>query len=132
MTKQKELNKLETSKMWREAQRVAVYMYELIDELQEEERISLGYRLRSSAFDITSDISEAEGAIDQKSMEYALGMARKSLFGLKNAYLFLGALKELKIDPDIMVSMDKIESEINLRVKRIWIDIEKSEKEARL
>lgn len=133
MNDRKQLIKLEDSDLWQHAQKVCKVMYELNDHLSEEERATLGYRLRGKAFDITADIAEAVGAIDYRDSEFPLSMARKAVFSLKNVYRFLGVQKIVSIDPDIMLSLDELVAKIDHEVTQAWekIDAYESEKQTK-
>lgn len=129
MSAQRKLQKLEDSKLWSESQKVATYIYELVDQLPEEEKINLQYRLRARAFDVTSDIAEATGSINPKDTEYSMGLARRGVFAIKNAYKFLGTQKIIEVDPDFMLQLNNMLNEIDTHIKEAWNEIDSVQKE---
>ncbi len=131
MSVHRKLQKLEDNKLWIESQKIASYIYVLVDQLPEDEKLSMQHRLYSRAFDVTSDLAEAVGAISPKDVEYSMGLARRGLFAVKNAYRFLINQKVIKADPDFMLQLNKVIDEVDTYIQESWSDIDSMQKEAK-
>jgi len=131
MTYRRELNKLEDNALWRDAEKIAKAIFDTYDRLPEDEKMVVKWKLRDRAFDLTSDIAEACGTFIPKDIEYNLSQARRSVFSMKNAYRYLGRQGFLKIDPQLMVDMDKLVTDIDVQIKKSWHDIDEIETDRR-
>lgn len=123
------MQKLEDSSLWQKSQEVAKYVYELVAQLPESEQITMQYKLRAKAFDTTSDIAEAVGAINEGDIEYAMGSARRSLFAIKNSYKYLHTQSIIDVDPDFMVLLNGLIDEVDNYIKETWDAIDQIQKE---
>jgi hypothetical protein len=124
MTYRKDLKKLEDYELWREADSIAQRVLATFNQLAEEDRAHLKWKLRNRAFDITNDIAEACGTFLPKDVEYALSMTRRDVFSLKDAYRFAGRQHMLTIDPQVMVDIDNFVAKIDAEVKQTWKNID--------
>lgn len=100
--------KLPDNKLWKIATELTEEAYELLPELPEEERYGMNSKLRGRAFDVSSDIAEAVGAIDPRDKKYHYGLARRSLFAMQNVYKLASRTGILNIEPETMVKIDKL------------------------
>ena len=100
--------KLEQNELWKLATELAEFFYGEISQLPEEEKWGIQSKLRQRSFECTSDIAEAVGSIDPRDKTHSYGLARRSLFGVRNAYSLACKAGFLSIDPDIMVKIDKV------------------------
>jgi four helix bundle protein len=99
--------KLEQSQLWKLASELAEFFYSELTQLPEEEKWGMQSKLRQRSFELTSDIAEAVGSIDPRDKAHAYGLSRRSLFGIKNAYILASKAGFLSIDPDVMIKIDK-------------------------
>ena len=122
------LQTLEKHELWRKAEALERKAAEIFDRLPEDQRSLLKWKFYSRAFELTSDIAEACGTFIPKDKEYSLSMARRDLFSVKNAYLYLVREGFIEIDPQFVVDCDKIDDEIKTAVEAAWKNIDKIEK----
>ncbi len=108
--------KLEDSKLWQLTSEVIEHIYGLLDNFPEEEKWGMQSKLRARAFDASSDIAEATGSIDPRDIKWQLGMARRSLFGLKNALRLAHKAGYLEAQPELMVKIDKATELVDLGI----------------
>lgn len=108
---------MDDSKLWQTASKVSDKSYELLSSLPEEEKWGLQSKIRARSFDVSSDVAEAIGSIDPRDTKWHLGMARRSLFGLKNALILASKAGYVDTDPELMHQINEItemiEQEIN-------------------
>jgi site-specific recombinase XerD len=124
MSYRKDLKKLEDSAIWRGADKIAQKVFEIFDQLPEEEKALLKWKFCNRAFDLTSDIAEACGTFVPKDAEYSLSMARRALFSIKNTYLYLAKRGIIEIDPQFVVDIDKLVADIDAEVRNVWKNID--------
>lgn len=120
--------KLEADDLWRGVVALAEKMYELLGNFPEEEKYGIAGKLRSSAFNSTSDIAEAIGCIEPNTRCYYLGMLRKDLLALKNAYRFAARQSVFKMDPEVMLTVDNFLDEVNKRLHQVQKDVNSDSK----
>jgi four helix bundle protein len=99
--------KLEDDKLWQLASELAEFFYGQLTELPEEEKWGMESKLRQRSFQLTSDIAEGIGSIDPREKMYSYGLARRSLFGIKNVYSLANKTDDLKMDPEVMVKIEE-------------------------
>lgn len=116
--------KLEQNELWKFAAELAESFYALLSELPEEEKWGMQSKLRQRSFELTSDIAEAVGSIDPREKIYGYGLARRSLFGLKNAYSLAGKAGYITIDPNTMVRIDKITTLLDKEITAVSANIQ--------
>lgn len=108
--------KLEDNKLWQGASRISEAVDAMLGSFPEEERWGVESKLRQRSLEVTQGISEAAGAIDPSEVRYCLSGARRDLFGLKNALRIAYRRGYVKLDPQIMVDIDKLTDEIDKEV----------------
>lgn len=121
--------KIEEIPLWQTVSKIANYADSLITELPEEEKWGIINKLRTRALDVTSDVAEAYGSIDPRDMKWSLGMARRDLFGLKNSLRISHERDYVKVDPIMMLTIDKAVNEIDREIKQASKNIPKWFKE---
>lgn len=116
--------KLEQNELWKLAVELAESFYALLAELPEEEKWGMQSKLRQRSFELTSDIAEAVGSIDPREKVYGYGLARRSLFGLKNVYSLASKAGFVSVDPDVMVKIDKITTLLDQEITGVSANIQ--------
>lgn len=76
--------KLEDSELWQLATKITEEAYELLQEFPEEEKWGMQSKLRQRSFELAGEIAEGVGSIDPRDAKWHFGLARRSLFGVKN------------------------------------------------
>lgn len=108
--------KLEDYPLWRTASHVATLAYGALEQLPEEEKWGMSFKLRRDAFDMTSTLAEALGSIDPRDQKHYFGGARKHMFSLKNACLMAHKTDVLKLDPEIIVKLNDMIHEVDAAI----------------
>ena len=127
MSYRRPFQKLEQHELWRQAEALEQKVSEVFSQLTEEQRTLLKWKFYARAFELTSDVAEACGTFIPKDVEYSLSMARRDLFSIKNAYLYLVREGVVEIDPHFVVACDKLDEEITAFVKTTWQNIDETE-----
>jgi hypothetical protein len=109
--------KLENDPVWKEASDIAEFMYGKLEEFPEEEKWETQRKLRSAANDLLFTVSQASGDASPSGTEYQWGMARRHASALKAMYRFAGRQKFIELDPQMMVRLDRLITNIESRVK---------------
>lgn len=128
MTYRKPLEKLEAQPLWRKAIEIQQSVTEIFEQLSADDQMPLRWRFYGRAFDLASDIAEACGSFIPKDVEYSLSMARRDLFSIKDAYLYLGRQKIIEFDPQFVVDVDRLVTDIDNEIKTTWENIDETEK----
>lgn len=103
MTKDKEVA------MWKRANTVAKYMYEVLQDFPEDERWDMSSKIKHASSDLVFHAGLAEGGdISPTGSQYDWENVRKFAFGLKAAYLFAVDQEFTEIEPEIVVQLDGI------------------------
>lgn len=109
-------NKLRTNPLWKDAYALVEYIYGKIDEIVDnfpDEKWTTISKLRNSANDSLFYIAQSIGNAATDGAEYDWSNARKSLFALQTMYIFAGKQKFLKLDPDIVIRIDRLLEKID-------------------
>jgi four helix bundle protein len=117
------INKIEDSPLWKMVNEVATESHKLVSDLPEEEKWGLQSKLRQRSVDASQDIAEALGSIDPRDRVWHYGLARRDLFGIKNAIRFAHTAGYIKLNPDIMVQIDKAVTMLDNEVTESEADI---------
>lgn len=96
------------NELWREACDIAEYMYGILHEFPEEEKWDSERKLRTSANDVMYYTAQAIANGTPTGGEYDWANARKSLSTLLTMYRFAGRQKMIKLDPEMMVRLEKL------------------------
>lgn len=102
------VTKLEDMLLWQLSNEVAEHVYAKLADLPEEERWDTTAKLRSSASQLIFTVAQALGNSAPAATEFDWAQARKQLFALKTMYRFAGRQHFFKIEPDIMLKLDKM------------------------
>ena len=122
------MHKLDSDAMWKDAQDIANSVYETFSNLEDDDKMLLRYKFYNRAFDLTHDIAESAGSILSKDNEFSLAQARRSLFGIKNAYKYIAGQSPELIEPETMLKIDKLTDMIDTKIKEVWNEIADSVK----
>lgn len=106
--------KLEDNILWQEAFKVAEHVYDKLPELPSEEEFNTTSKLRGAANDLLFMVSQALGAEKSGAALYDWANVRRHLFSLKTMYRFAARQKFITVEPDIMLSLDKLIDEAEL------------------
>lgn len=110
------LEKLENEPLWVETCAIVEYIYSLLHELPEEEQWTTTQKLRAGSNDLLYYLSQAISNSSPGALEYEWSNVRKQASGLKAMYRFAGKQKFIDLDPEIMVRLDKLLTEIDKKV----------------
>ena len=111
---------LEASPIWKEADRIAEFMFTLSDTVSDDERWLSYHKMRQASSDLIFYVSMALGNGSPGGQEYEWGLARKSVAGLKTMYRFAARRGVFAIDPKMMVSLDKLIKVIDKELKQAY------------
>lgn len=73
-------------------------------------------KLKSAANDAYFDVANVVGAGENNSLEYDCINARKHLVGLKSMYIFASKEGMIKIDPQLVVDIDRLVAKIEFEM----------------
>ena len=107
---------LRANPLWKEVFKLSEYFYSILDEITDnnpEEQWTTVSKLRSAANDCLFYTAQAIANPTIDAAEYDWSGARKNLFALQSLYLFAGKQKFLKLDPEIVVTIDNLIAEID-------------------
>lgn len=124
-----ELVKLESSPVWKEANRIAEYMYKITANIPEEDRWQSPHKMRLAANDMIFNVALGLGNGAPSGQEFDWGYARKYVAGLKTMYRFWCRQGSVAIDPEIMVALDRLTDMIDAELKTAYERAEKLEQE---
>lgn len=95
--------------LWKRANAIAKYMYEILPDFPEEEKWDTAAKLRHAAVDLVFHAALAEGVdITPSGAHFDWENVRKFAFGLKAVYLFTVDQGFVEIEPDIVVQLDGV------------------------
>lgn len=112
------MSRLENNELWQKAKNIAEETYGQLDRLPEEEKWGMQSKLRGRALDLSTDVAEAIGSIDPRDKHYYFGHAKKSLFGIKNIYHIAIKTDLLAVEPEAMVRIDALSSELDTEISK--------------
>ena len=110
---------LSNDPLWKEMYFLADYIYGQLDELADnfpDEKWNTVSKLRSSASDSMFYVAQATGSFTNDTAEFEWNSACKNLFALRSMYVFAGKQKFLSLEPGIVVRIDKLISEIEVKI----------------
>lgn len=108
MTDKKKMEKLEDNVLWREACNIAEAVYDVLDDIPEDEKWSTTPKLRSAANDMMLHVSQALSCTAPGVGVYDWSNAARAAGSLKTMYRFAGRQKFIDLDPEIMVRLDSL------------------------
>ncbi len=112
--------KIEDMPVWQEACALGEYMYGILHEFSEDEKWETERKIRSAANDVMYYVAQAVANGLPSSSEYDWANARKSLSALKTLYRFAGRQKMVRIDPEIMVRVDKLMADLDAETVKAY------------
>ena len=112
------LTKLEKHKLWQETLILTNYFYGLLENLPFEEKYISASKIRMASNDFLYSIGLALGNSSPSGREYDWSNARKYISGVKAIYRFIGDQGFVKIDPDIMLKIEAVITQIDKEVAR--------------
>ncbi len=111
--------KIREDELWQSVYGVVQHIYGKIDRLIDSfpnEEWTTASKLRESANDSLFYVSQAVGSAVPESDIYDLNTARKNLFTLQSMYTFAAKQKLIELEPELIVTIDKILIEIDARI----------------
>lgn len=125
-------SKLRDDALWQDVYKLVQHIYSQIDDLVANfpnEEWMTASKLRSAATDSLFCTSLAVGNMVGEASKYDLNNARKNLFALQSMYTFATKQKFLELEPELIVSIDKILTEIDKRMAQSDEEEKKKNKE---
>ena len=113
--------KVRDDELWQDVYNLVQKIYSKIDDLIASfpnEEWTTASKLRNSANDGLFYISQAVGSIAPETSKYDLNNARKNLFALQSMYTFATKQKFIELEPELIVGIDKILTEIDKRIAK--------------
>jgi four helix bundle protein len=133
----KQSQKLEDYALWKLVSHIAEQCYGILENFPEDERYGMQSKLRKRAFDVTSDVAEAIGSIDPRDTVWYFGMARRSIFGIKNTLSMAAKAGYISAMPELMVDIQTATTNIDIEIEKsilaipIWYkDMDARQKDA--
>lgn len=123
------MNVLENNPIWKEASKIAKYVYEVLGEIPEDERWQTGHKLHMSANYLLHTVSAAIGSLGPSGTEYEWGNAHKHAVSLRAMLDFAYKQKFLPVNADLMVSLDKLIKQLNTEFERATKQSQDAQKE---
>ena len=124
--------KIRDDELWQKVYKLVQNIYSKLDDLIANfphEEWTTASKLRNSANDSLFYISQAVGSIARETNKYDLNNARKNLFALQSMYTFACKQKFLDLEPEIIVEIDNVLTEIDERISDSEKESEKKNKE---
>jgi len=111
--------KIREDALWQDVYKLVRHIYDKIDELianfPMEEWVTAS-KLRNSAIDSLFYTSQAVGSVSPETRLYDWSNARKNLFSLQSMYTFATRQKFLEMEPEIIVKIDTMLEEIDIKL----------------
>ncbi len=124
--------KLTENALWKDANAIAEYMYGRLEEFEHtlDEKWNTERKIRNAANDVAFFIAQAVGNFLPDAAEYDWNNARKNLFALRTMYVFAHKQKFISLNPEIVVKIDELLTNIDEEVVKAKKETEeKSEKD---
>jgi hypothetical protein len=110
------VDKIEDSKLWKDMYSLATFIFSDLDGLPKDEDFQLKFALKNSAHGISNYTASAVGSISPSEQLQHFSMARSALFSMKSAMKSAHSQYNHKIDPDIMLKIDRLVRDIDAEV----------------
>ncbi len=121
----KNVKKIEDSKLWKQTETISKELYEVIDQVPEEESYPIKFKLKQYALDIGSWTAEGVGSIDPRDAMWQYGKARSALFGARNSYKNAAVQKFIDLKPEVMVLIEEATDGLDKAIEIARADIPK-------
>lgn len=111
--------KVRDDSFWKDVYALAIRFYAIGDEvikIAPSEEWRTVSKLRNAASDSLFYASQAVGNSAPEAASYDLNFTRKNLFALQSMYTFATKQAYIELDPELVVKIDKIISEIDTRI----------------
>lgn len=111
--------KIRDDSLWQDVYKLVQKIYSQIDTLVvdfPDEQWTTASKLRNSANDGFFNVSQVVGSASSEMDKYDLNAARKNIFSLQAMYMLAAKNKFLVLQPELVVSMDAILAEIDIRI----------------
>jgi hypothetical protein len=101
---------LDKNEIWLKSNQLAEEIYAILDQFSESEKFNTQRKLQNAANDLIFYVGQAIGSESQPhNAEFDWIYANKNLLGLRTIYRFAAKQHMIKLKPELMVLMDKIE-----------------------
>lgn len=114
-------NKLRQDPLWKSTYEIAQQIYGIAQQILEtfpDEQWATVNKLRTTANDCMFYVSQSVGAAPTELSVYDMNNARKHLFTLQSMYIFAAKQQFTKLEPDIVVAIDAMITDIDRRIER--------------
>ena len=116
----KNLEKVEDMPLWKEANDIAEYMYGLLPDFPAEEEWHTRVKLHNNSVDFIFWAGLALGNVNPTGREFDWGNFYKYTVSLKTMYRFAGRQRFIKLDPAMMVRLDKLQEQITAQIEQSY------------
>ena len=120
MTMKKDDTKLRSDPLWKSTYEIAQQTYgiaqQILDAFPDEQWATVN-KLRTTANDCMFYVSQSVGATPTELSVYDMNNARKHLFTLQSMYIFAAKQQFTKLEPDIVVAIDAMITDIDRRIE---------------
>jgi len=126
------MKKLTESALWKEANAIAEYMYDRLEDFEQtpDEKWNTERKIRNAANDVIFFVAQAVGNFLPDAAEYDWNNARKNLFALRTMYVFAHKQKFISLNPEIVVKIDALLASIDGEIATVQKEIvKKAEKD---
>lgn len=126
----KKVSTLESNPLWKQAADIASYVYSILDTFPAEEDWDTKRKLRTSANDLIFYVAQALGVeANPNAAKYDWINARKQLFALKALYHFSYKQSFIELEPEFMVKLDKLTTEVDNQIAEVGKRVESEQAE---
>lgn len=109
--------KLEEYELWRLVSHIAEECYARLQDFPDDD-YAMKSKLQDRAFDVTSDVAEGFGSIDPRDASWYFGMARRSIFGIKNVLSLASKAGYIEVNPELMVEIERATTAIDAEIRK--------------
>lgn len=116
--------KLESNKIWKDANAIAEYMYSILGDFPIDETWVSGRKIRSASNDLIFYVAQGIAYTVNPGDEYDWANAKKQLFSLKTIYEFSIKQGFVAQDPSIVVKIDRLFDAIDKELEKAKVQTE--------
>ena len=109
--------KLENEPLWKLSNMISESIYNTLKDFPDEELWNTSFKLRGSANDLIFYVALGFGYAGPGGAVEDWSSARKHCYALKTMYRFAGRQKFIDLEPEIMVKIDEVISEIDSKLR---------------
>jgi hypothetical protein len=114
----KQATSADTKNIARGANELADFMYGKFHEFPEDEKWATVMKLRNATNDFLFYVAQATGDISSFGAKYEWDAAHKSANAIKTMYVFAAKQNYVELDPDVVVGLDDLMSQIKEQSKQ--------------